>query len=145
MCLEMLGLEPRLGVNWGFPSTQWPAAPYWVWGWFSNCWSSNPDFGSVVAPFPLPSCTPHLSALVLPLQREAVPAHMLLWAWCLCLSQLLSPCGCDICDPGLELCSKTSRKGQHTEFRLEQMLWLSQNISQHPHQFQSTLSSLFWE
>lgn len=40
----MLGLEPRLGVNWGFPSTQWPAAPYWVWGWFSNCWSSNPEF-----------------------------------------------------------------------------------------------------
>lgn len=34
---KMEGLEPELGISWGFPSVQWPSLPYQVQGQVPRC------------------------------------------------------------------------------------------------------------
>ena len=70
-------------------------------------WSSNPDFGSTVAPLPLTSWAPSpLSTSTLTAKGSSACSHAAEGLICHCLSQLRSPFGCDSYYPGLELCKE---------------------------------------
>ena len=43
----------RGSVSQGFPSAQWPASPYWGWGWVPSCWSTDPKVQGWTGSIPL--------------------------------------------------------------------------------------------